>query len=74
MDSFAETSSRGVLGLNEHIIENITHCLHLHKHYVRALKTAKELIEEGKIEERKIVIREERRPQDGHSRRYNVQT
>ena len=74
LDSFAETSSRGVLGLNEHIIENITHCLHLHNHYVRELKIAKELIEEGNIEERKIVIQEERRTQGEHSRRYNVQT
>ena len=74
LDSFAETSSRGVLGLYEHIIENITHSSHLHKHYMRELKTAKELIEEGNIEERKIVIREERLPQGGNSRRYNVQT
>ena len=76
LDSFAELRllAGGVLGLNEQIIENITHCLHLHNHYVRELKTAKELIEEGNIEERKIVIREERRPQGEHSRRYNLQT
>ena len=74
LDSFAKTSSKGVLGLNEHIIENITHCLHSHNHYVRELKTAKELIEEGNIEERKIVIREERRPHGEHLRRYNVHT
>ena len=74
LDSFAETSSRGVLGLNKHIIENITHCLHLNNHYLREITTAKELFEESNIEERKIVIQEERRAQGEYSRRYNLQT
>ena len=37
------------------------------------LKTAREIIEEGNIEERKIVIREDRRHQGEHERRYNIQ-
>ena len=63
-----------VQGLNKQTIRNITSWFHLNNHYVRELKTAKEIIQESNIEERKIVIREDRRPQGEHLRRYNVQT
>ena len=74
LDCFAEDAARGVQGLNKQTIRNITSWFHLNNHYVRELKTAKEIIQESNIEERKIVIREDRRPQGEHLRRYNVQT
>ena len=67
LDSFAER------GLSQDILKNLTEWFHHHNHYVRELKTAKDMIEEGNIEERKIVIREDRRPQSDHERRYNSQ-
>ena len=74
LDCFAEDAARGIQGLNKQIIRNITSWFHQNNHYVRELKTAKEIIQENTFEERKIVIREDRRPQGEHLRRYNVQT
>ena len=75
MDTFAEQATvRSGRGLNQEILRNITDWFNYNNHYVRELKTAKDIIEEGNIEERKIVIREDRRPQGEHERRYNIQT
>ena len=47
LDTFAEQASvRGGRSLSQEIIRNLTDWFHHNNHYVRELKTAKEIIEE----------------------------
>ena len=74
LDTFAEQATvRGGRGLKQEILRNLTVWFNHNNYYIRELKTAREIIEEGNIEERKIVIRGDRRPQCEHERRYNIQ-
>jgi hypothetical protein len=61
--------------LNNAILTSLTTWLHEHNQFVSQIKTAMETVAElGNNDERKIVIREDKRPQAEHARRYNAQS
>ena len=71
----SEIRARQYNNLDNDILHQLTHWFHEHNHLIRSLKTAREEIEDGNIEgNRKIVIREDKRPTGEHARRYNAQT
>lgn len=71
-----EISARSHSNLNPEIIDGLTTMLHENNQYVREIKTAKEVIDQHSepTSTKKIVIREDRRPQGEHARRYNAPT
>ncbi|XP_042233760.1 uncharacterized protein LOC121873947 [Homarus americanus] len=60
--------------LNADILERITAWLNENNHYVRELKTALEQVRQGNINDKKIVIWENKRAQGEHARRFNAPT
>ena len=59
-------------GLVPEVVQNISQILSDNNHYVRILKTAKEVFEQhSNPQSIKVVINEERRPPGEHARRYN---
>ncbi|KAG7160822.1 hypothetical protein Hamer_G007576 [Homarus americanus] len=60
--------------LNADILERITAWLNENNHYVRELKTALEEVRQGNINDKKIVIWENKRAQGEHARRFNAPT
>ena len=76
LDSHAkELAARNHSGLKLHILEMPTKWFHENNHLVRELKTAKDVLAEGgNSEECQIIIRESKRPQGQHTRRYNAQS
>lgn len=76
LDSHAkELAARNHSGLKPHILEMLTKWFHENNHLVRELKTARDVLAEGgNSEERQIIIRENKRPQGEHTRRYNAQS
>ena len=59
-------------GLVPEVVQNISQILSDNNHYVRILKTAKEVFKQhGNPQSIKVVINEERRPPGEHARRYN---
>ena len=60
--------------LNQDNLRRLTEFLHENNSLICQLKTTKERIEEENLEEHKVVIREDRRPQGEHPRRFNALT
>lgn len=60
--------------LNRDILQSLTEFLHENNSFICQLKTTKERIEEEHLVEHKVVIREDRRPQEEHPRRFNAPT
>jgi len=69
-----ELEARQHDNLNPSIVEKLTNWFHDNNQLVRQLKTAADaVVEEGSCEERRLVIREDKRPRGEHQRRYNAQ-
>ncbi|KAG7177471.1 putative Helitron helicase-like domain at N-terminus-containing protein 2 [Homarus americanus] len=60
--------------LNVDILERITAWLNENNHYMRELKTALEQVRQGNINDKKILIWENKRAQGEHARRFNAPT
>ena len=59
-------------GLVPEVVLNISQILSDNNHYIRNLKTAKEIFEQhSNPQSIKVVINEERRPSGKHAKRYN---
>ena len=77
LDSISEQANiRGQKqDLNKDIIGKLTEILNQHNGYVTELKSAKDAMDRDDSEDvLKIVIREDKRPQQEHSRRFNQQS
>ena len=58
--------------LNHDILQRLTLWFHENNKYIKDLKTAREQIQVGNLQEHKIVIREDKKPREEHARRYNA--
>lgn len=58
--------------LRANIVEGLSDMLQEHNSYVRSFKTAAEILQKEQDPNLAIVIHEERRPRNEHSRRFNV--
>ena len=58
--------------LNHDILQTLTLWFHENNKYIKDLKTAREQIQVGNLQEHKIVIREDKKPREEHARLYNA--